>query len=73
MNNAAAITAVQRALARYRRRQAHTSTNHSAREITQMSMLAEFLYEAHTYDGNHFIDLNDPVIFYDPESIAAAA
>ena len=45
MNNDAAITAVQRALAHYRRRQAYTPTNHSAREIVQMSMLAEYLHE----------------------------
>jgi hypothetical protein len=72
MNNAAAITAVQRALARFRRRQAHTPTNHSAREIAQMSMLAEFLYEAHTHDVDHFIDHNS-LHFYDSDPIAAAA
>ena len=41
MNNAAAIRAVYRALAYYRRRQGHATTDHSAREIAQMSMLAE--------------------------------
>lgn len=50
MNNAAAITAVHRALAHYRRRQAYAPTNHSAREIVQMSMLAEYLHETHTPD-----------------------
>jgi hypothetical protein len=50
MNNAAAITAVNRALAHYRRRQAHAPTNHSAREIAQMSVLAEYLHETHTPD-----------------------
>ena len=48
MNNAAAISAVNRALAHYRRRQAHTPTDHSAREIAQISMLAEYLHEMHT-------------------------
>ena len=51
MNNAATIIEVQRALANYRRRQAHTPTNHSAREIAQMSMLAEYLHETHTPDA----------------------
>jgi hypothetical protein len=45
MNDAAAISAVYRALAHYRRRQSHTPTDHSAREIAQMSMLAEYLHE----------------------------
>ncbi len=39
MNNAAAISAVNRALAHYRRRQAHTPTDHSAREIAQSPCL----------------------------------
>ena len=39
MNNAAAISAVNRALAHYRRRQAHAPTDHSAREIAQMGSL----------------------------------
>ena len=47
MNAAAAISAVNRALAHYRRRQAHTPTDHSAREINQISMLAEYLHELH--------------------------
>ncbi len=45
MNQAAAISAVYRALAHYRRRQANNPTDHSAREIAQMSMLAEYLHE----------------------------
>ena len=45
MNQAAAISAVYRALAHYRRRQASNPTDHSAREIVQMSMLAEHLHE----------------------------
>ncbi len=45
MNQAAAISAVYRALAQYRRRQANNPTDHSAREIAQMSMLAEYLHE----------------------------
>ncbi len=53
MNNAAAINAVNRALAHYRRRQAHTPTNHSAREIAQMSMLAEYLHDTHAPDAEH--------------------
>jgi hypothetical protein len=48
MNNAAVISAVNRALAHYRRRQAHTPTDHSAREIAQISMFAEYLHEMHT-------------------------
>lgn len=52
MNNAAAITAVNRAFAHYRRRQAHARTNHSAREISQVSMLAEYLYETHTPEAH---------------------
>lgn len=51
MNNAAAISAVYRALAHYRRRQAHAPTDHSAREIAQMSMLAEYLHETHSPDN----------------------
>jgi hypothetical protein len=47
MNQAAAISAVYRALAHYRRRQANNPTNHSAREVVQMSMLAEYLHETH--------------------------
>ena len=45
MNDAAALSAVYRALANYRRRQANAPTDHSAREIVQMSMLAEYLHE----------------------------
>jgi hypothetical protein len=48
MNQAAAISAVYRALAHYRRRQASNPTDHSAREIAQMSMLAEYLHETPT-------------------------
>lgn len=73
MNNAAAITAVKRALARFRRRQAHTPTNHSAREIAQMSMLAEFLYEAHTHDADRLINPNSPMFFDHCDPVPAAA
>ncbi|MGI4829770.1 MAG: hypothetical protein ACRYFU_16475 [Janthinobacterium lividum] len=52
MNNAAAISAVNSALAHYRRRQAHTPTDHSAREIAQISMLSEYLHEMHTPDAH---------------------
>lgn len=45
MNNIAAIAAVYRALAHYRRRQAHTPTDHSAREIAQMQVLIEYLHD----------------------------
>ncbi len=45
MNQATAISAVYRALAHYRRRQASNPTDHSAREIAQMSILAEYLHE----------------------------
>lgn len=61
MNNDAAITAVQRALAHYRRRQAHTPTNHSAREIVQMSMLAEYLHETQQPHAEH----PSPALYYD--------
>ena len=47
MNHAAALSAVYRPLAHYRRRQANNPTDHSAREIAQMSMLAEYLHETH--------------------------
>ena len=46
MNDAAAISAVYRVLANYRRRQANAPTDHSAREVAQMSMLAEYLHES---------------------------
>ena len=49
MNNAAAISAVYCAIAHYRRRIAKTPKDHSAREIVQMSMLAEYLHEAHKH------------------------
>ena len=49
MNHAAAISAVYRALAHYRLRQATSPTDHSAREIAQMSMLAEYLHETWTH------------------------
>ena len=48
MNQAAAISAVYGALADYRRRQTNNATEHSAREIAQMSMLAEYLHETPT-------------------------
>lgn len=69
MNNAAAISAVNRALAHYRRRQAHAPTEHSAREIAQMSMLAEYLHETHTSDLSH----RQTVQGYDQTNIPAAA
>ena len=50
MNNTAAIAAVYRALAHYRRRQAHAPTDHSAREIAQMQVLIEYLHlEGHIH------------------------
>ena len=48
MNNAAALHELNRALAHFRRRQDTTPTPHSAREIAQMSVLAEYLYASHT-------------------------
>ncbi len=70
MNNAAAIAAVNRALANYRRRQAHAPTDHSAREIAQMSMLAEYLHETHTPEAA----IPQPVATtYHPATIRAAA
>ena len=39
MDNAAAISAVNRALAHYRRRQAHTPTDHSAGQLLPCSYL----------------------------------
>jgi hypothetical protein len=72
MNNAAAITAVNRALAHYRRRQAHAPSDHSAREIAQMSMLAEYLRETHAPDAQHKPELL-PASTFVPASVAAAA
>lgn len=48
MNNAAALHELNRALAHFRRRQDTTPTPQSAREIAQMSVLAEYLYASHT-------------------------
>ena len=48
MNNAAALHELNRALAHFRRRQDHTPTAHSAREIAHMSMFTEYLYGSHT-------------------------
>lgn len=48
MNNAAALHELNRALAHFRRRQDTTPTPHSAREIAQMSMFAEYLYGSNT-------------------------
>lgn len=48
MNNAAALHELNRALAHFRRRQDTTPTPHSAREIAQISMFAEYLYGSHT-------------------------
>jgi hypothetical protein len=72
MNNAAAITAVNRALAHYRRRQAHAPSDHSAREIAQMSMLAEYLHETHAPDAQHKPELQ-PASTFVPATIAVAA
>ena len=72
MNNAAAISAVNRALAHYRRRQAHTPTDHSAREIAQISMLAEYLHEIHTPDI-HGRPETQPVPAFDLAAIQKAA
>ncbi len=47
MNNAAALHELNRALAHFRRRQDTTPTAHSARELAQMSMFAEYLYGSH--------------------------
>ncbi len=47
MNNAAALHELNRALAHFRRRQEHTPTSHSAHEIAQISVLAEYLYASH--------------------------
>ncbi len=71
MNNAAAIAAVNRALANYRRRQANAPTDHSAREIAQMSMLAEYLHDTHT-PATEPIASPQPVAFH-PANIRAAA
>jgi hypothetical protein len=72
MNNAAVISAVNRALAHYRGRQAHTPTDHSAREIAQISMLAEYLHEMHT-PATHRRTEPQPVPIFDPTAIQAAA
>ena len=72
MNNAAAISAVNRALAHYRRRQAHVPTDHSAREIVQLSMLAEYLHKNHAPEVAHKAEPHAAVIF-DPAATAFAA
>jgi hypothetical protein len=72
MNNAAAISAVNRALAHYRRRQAQTPTDHSAREIAQISMLAEYLHETNTREAHHRAE-PQPVPTFDPATAQAAA
>ncbi len=72
MNNAAAISAVNRALAQYRRRQAHTPTNHSAREIAQISMLAEYLHEINPPDAQRRAEAQ-PVPTFDLATIHKAA
>jgi hypothetical protein len=74
MNNAAAISAVNRALANYRRRQAHAHapTDHSAREIVQISMLAEYLHETHVTEISQRAEPQDAARFA-PSTIAAAA
>jgi hypothetical protein len=48
MNNTAAIHDLNRAMAEFRERQNVAPTPHSAREIAQLSMLAEYLHETHT-------------------------
>ena len=48
MNNTAALRELNRALAHFLRRQDVTPTSHSAREIAQMSLFAEYLYGSHT-------------------------
>ena len=58
MNNAAAVRELNRALAHFRRRQDHTPTPHSAREIAQMSMLAEYLYADHVADEQLALEAN---------------
>ena len=73
MNNAAAISAVNRALAHYRRRQAHAPTDHSAREITQMSMLAEYLHETHTPELGRLQNSRQNSPAYNQTNIPAAA
>lgn len=73
MNNAAAITAVNRALAHYRRRQAHAPSDHSAREIAQMSMLAEYLHDTHTPKNEAVTAAPAPAHAFHPTATAAAA
>ena len=73
MNNAAAITAVNRALAHYRRRQAHAPTDHSAREIAQMSMLAEYLHETHAPNNESRKAEPSTTLAFHPATTAAAA
>ena len=72
MNNAAAISAVNRALAHYRRRQAHAPTDHSAREIVQLSMLAEYLHESHAPGAVHQAEPL-PAVGFHPAIAALAA
>ncbi len=73
MNNATAISAVYRAIAHYRRRIAKTSKDHSAREIVQMSMLAEYLHDTHTHGAEDNADesLAEPI--FEPATLSVAA
>ncbi len=73
MNNAASISAVNRALAHYRRRQGNAPTDHSAREIAQMALLAEYLHETHTPDRAQHQNDRQPAPVYDPTNVRAAA
>jgi hypothetical protein len=72
MNNAAAISAVNRALAHYRRRQSHAPADHSAREIAQISMLAEYLHEMHPPDAQPRAE-PQPLPIFDLATIQKAA
>jgi hypothetical protein len=47
-----ALHELNRALAHFRRRQDHTPTPHSAREIAQMQVLAEYLHASHDFSRN---------------------
>jgi len=47
MDNATALRDLNHALAEYRERQNRSPMPHSAREIAQMSVFAEYLHDAH--------------------------
>ncbi|MGI4830990.1 MAG: hypothetical protein ACRYFU_22795 [Janthinobacterium lividum] len=68
MSNVVAISAAYCTIAHYCRHLANTSKDYSAREIMQMSMLAEYLHDTHKHGmEDHTAELLASPIFY-PET-----